>query len=54
METDDKIIELLQEIRDNQKLQIESTKRMKSLYIKIVIFTFILLGIMLAPYYLQR
>lgn len=36
MDQNEKIVELLQEIRDNQKMQIVAASKMRVLYIKVV------------------
>ena len=51
MDSNEKIIELLQEIRDNQKIQIDSGKKMRSLYIKVVIAASVILGLQYLWYY---
>lgn len=53
MDFNEKVVELLQEIRDNQMKQIEAATKMRSLYVRVLFIVLIFFAILYGPYYLQ-
>ncbi len=52
MDKEDQVIELLKEIRDNQKIQIEAHSKIKSLNIKLYLLVLLLSVVIYYSFYL--
>lgn len=53
MEQSDKIIELLQEIVNNQKSQIDAASKMRAIYLRVCIAALALCAVIYLPYLVQ-